>query len=200
LKAAHRGEIQDIKSKHQSEQKLHQNELRDLEKKHKQDLQVALNNAEKNYQAQLEQQQKDQHDHIRELRNELKALIEGPIKEMTANYQNVVAKDSHDQLEKLKKWFHSEFAQEIQKKTEELEKVKAASDAQAEKLVSEIDERNRHMSYLEEKIKDISEYLPEDEQEELYEELGFEIPEAIVQEKPSKAKRKGFLARFSAIF
>ncbi len=200
LKAAHRSEIQDIKNKHQSEQKLHQNELKDLEKKHKQELQVALNNAEKNYQAQLEEQRKDQRDQIRELKNELKAMIEGPIKEMVANYQKVVANGSHEQLEKLRKWFHSEFAQEIQKKAEELEKVKAAGDAQAEKLVAEIDARNRHMSFLEEKIKDISEYLPEDEQEELYEELGFEIPEAIIQEKPSKEKRKGFLARFSAIF
>jgi hypothetical protein len=48
-------------------------------------------------------------------------------------------------------------------------------------------------------MKEISQYLPEDVQEDMYEQFGFEADLEGLEDEP-KTKRKGLLARITSIF
>ncbi|MCI0559127.1 MAG: hypothetical protein MN733_11575 [Nitrososphaera sp.] len=200
LKAANRTEIQSIKSKYQTENKLLRDELKERAKKGKEELRTSMAQAERNYQKQLDQLRADSNSQTMALRAEMKKLLDGHLKEITDKYNVKLANENSAQLEKLEKWIRGEFIETIQVKTGELEGTKAAADAQESKLVQEIDGKNQHILFLEEKIKEISHYLPEDEEQELYEELGLEIPvDDDEDDEPRKGKHKGLFSRLTSV-
>jgi hypothetical protein len=195
LRELHKSRLQAVIKKHQEEKKQMQRDLKDQTKKNQYDLKLALGQAEKTYRTQLELLRKDYESRSVSIRNELKEFLAGEMEGIKKHSESVVESDSQERLEKLEKWIHGEFLGELQNKSKELEQVKVSADSQVHDLVKEIDQKNKEISFLQEKIKEISDYMPEEEQDDLYEELGFEHEvEDAAEEPKQKRKKKGFFS------
>jgi len=196
LRATHKNEMQLLKKKHQMEIQELQKRLKDHESKSKEE----LRKSEKHYHAQLEQIRKENKENSIAMYKEIKDFLGVQISEMRETSESSIRNDNDEHFEKLKLSMQSVLTDELQKKTAELEQTKVFSEAQANKLVQDTHEKNQHIDFLEDKIKEIAQHLPEDAQQELYEELGFELPKVLEElddEPKNKKKKKGFFARLS---
>ncbi len=196
LKASHKSELQLMKKKHQMEIQELQKRLKDHESRSKEE----LRKSDKQYHAQLEQIRKENKENNAEMYGEIKDFLGAQMSEMKEGNASAIRNDNDEHFERLRQSIESVFTDELQQKTTELEQTKVFSEAQANKLVQDTHEKNQRIDFLEEKIKEIAQKLPEETQQELYEELGFELPKVLEQldEEPKhKKKKKGFFDRLS---
>jgi hypothetical protein len=191
LKARHKSDLQLMKRKHQMEIQELQKRLKDHESRSKEE----LRKSEKQYHAQLEQIRKENKENSTAMYREIKDFLNAQMSEMGERNESAIRNDNEQHFEKLRQSMESVFTDELQKKTAELEQTKVFSEAQANKLVQDTQEKNQRIDFLEDKIKEIAQKLPEEAQQELYEELGFELPKVLeeLDDKPKqKKKKKGF--------
>jgi hypothetical protein len=193
LKASHKNDLQLMKKKHQMEIQELQKRLKDHESRSKEE----LRKSEKQYNTQLEQIRKENKENSTAMYKEIKDFLGAQISEMREANESAIRNDNHEYFEGLRQSMESVFTDELQKKTAELEQMKVFSEAQANKLVQDTHEKNQRIDFLEEKIKEIAQKLPEEAQHELYEELGFELPKVLeeLDEPKHKKKKKGFFGR-----
>lgn len=194
LKAAHKSDLQLMKKKHQMEIQELQKRLKDHESRSKEE----LRKSEKQYQAQLEQIRKENKENNAAMYGEIKNFIGSQISEMREGNESAIRNDNDEHFERLRQSMESVFTDELQKKTAELEQIKVFAEAQANRLVQDTHEKNQRIDFLEDKIKEIAQKLPEEAQQELYEEMGFELPkvlEELDEEPKHKKKKKGFFER-----
>lgn len=202
LKTAHKNKIQEILKKHAEERKLLQKEIKVEAKRSREDLGKALKLTEKTYRSQLEQLRNDYESRSMKLQNELEVFLSGKMSEMKQQNQQVILTDSQERLEKLQEWLHGEFVTELQSKTNELEQVKASSDAQLQNLVHEVDQKNQEILFLHNKIKEISQHLKKGLREEVFSELGLKDDTSSDEKTKKKKKHQkiGLFARLSSKF
>lgn len=196
LKVSHKSDLQLMKKKHQMEIQELQKRLKDHESRGKEE----LRKSEKQYHAQLEQIRKENKENNAAMYKEITDFLGAQISEMREGNESAIRNDNHEYFEGLRQSMESVFTDELEKKTAELEQIKVFSEAQANKLVQDTHEKNQRIDFLEEKIKEIAQKLPEEAQQELYEELGFELPKVLeeLDEQPKhKKKKKGFFSRLS---
>lgn len=197
LKASHKNDLQLMKKKHQMEIQELQKRLKDRESRSKEE----LRKTEKEYHAQLEQIRKENKDNNAAMYREIRDFLGAQMAEMKEGSESAVRNDNDEHFERLRQSMESVFTDELQKKTAELEQMKVFSEAQANKLIEDTHEKNQRIDFLEEKIKEIAQKLPEEAQQELYEELGFELPKVLeeLDDKPKhQKKKKGLFDRLSA--
>ena len=164
-------------------------------------LKEELRKTEKEYHAQLEQIRKENKDNNAAMYREIRDFLGAQMAEMKEGSESAVRNDNDEHFERLRQSMESVFTDELQKKTAELEQMKVFSEAQANKLIEDTHEKNQRIDFLEEKIKEIAQKLPEEAQQELYEELGFELPKVLeeLDDKPKhQKKKKGLFDRLSA--
>jgi chromosome segregation ATPase len=194
LKQAHRQETQALKSKHQSEQKLLREELKDQQRKAR----AALEESKKHYDSQLRQMRADYAAQSESLRGELKQYLEEAVKEIATNYESRMKNESDDKIEGLRSMIHDDFLKALQEKEYELDQLRRESSDEAARIIQENNEKNHRIAQLESKMKEVSRHLPEDVQEDLAEQFGFEAELDSLEE--SKPNRKGLLARITSLF
>ncbi len=199
LKATHKSDLQLVKKKHQMEIQELQKRLKDHESRSKEE----LRKSEKQYHTQLEQIRKENKENNTVMYKEIKDFIGSQISEMREGNEKAIRSDNDEHFESLRQSVESVFMDELQKKAAELEQTKVFAEAQANKLVQDTQEKNQRIDFLEDKIKEIAQKLPEEARQELYEELGFELPkvlEELEDEPKHKKKKKGFFGRLSVAF
>jgi hypothetical protein len=194
LKAGHRKEIQALKSKHRVEYKAVQSELREQLRKSKVAIKDATEGSKKFYEGQLRQMRADYTNQNEALRTELKKFLENSVDEIAKNYETRLANESNERLDNLKSMIHDDFVEAMQKKADEIEQIRTESEAEIARIAQENNEKGHRITQLELKMKEISHYLPEDIQEDVFEQFGFKAEMDGLEDKP-KAKRKGLLAR-----
>jgi hypothetical protein len=199
LNEAHRNQILALKSKHQTEHKLLRDELTKQEKQARDALKDATEGSKKFYDAQVKQMRSDYSNQIDSVRKELKQYIEKSINAITKDYESKVAKVNDEKLESLRGMIHEDFLEALQKKTEEVDLIRVQSSEEVTKLAQENNEKSHRITQLEIKMKEISHYLPEDVQEDLCEQFGFEAELEGLEDEP-KARRRGLFARLMSIF
>ena len=135
------------------------------------------------------------------LQEEVKGLINGQSEELKKSCEDIVVSNSQDELQKLTDWFYDEFMKALDGKSGEYESLKSSSEAQANRMVEEIDSRAKRIKVLDQKIADIASYLPRDVRSELFAELGLQyLDSAIVRSAEKKQARKGIIAKLSSLF
>jgi len=135
------------------------------------------------------------------LQEEVKGLINGQSEELKKSCEDIVVSNSQDELQKLTDWFYDEFMKALDGKSGEYESLKSSSEAQANRMVEEIDSRAKRIKVLDQKIADIASYLPKDVRTELFAELGLEyLDSTIVRSAEKKQARKGIIAKLSSLF
>src|SRR6185503_4436 len=194
LKAGHRKEIQALKSKHRAEYKAVQSELREQLRKSKVAIRDATEGSKKFYDGQLRQMRADYSSQNEALRTELKRYLEHSVDEIAKNYETRLANESNERLDNLKNMIHDDFVEAMQKKADEMDQLRTESEAEIARIAQENNEKAHRITQLELKMKEISHYLPEDIQEDVFEQFGFKAELDGLEDKP-KAKRKGLLAR-----
>jgi hypothetical protein len=199
LNEAHRKQLQALKSLHLTEYKRLQDASRKQEKQAKEALKEATEGTRKFYDAQVKQMRSEYASQVDLIRKELKQHLEKSVSEITKNYESKVANVNDEKLEGLKSAIHDDFLEALQRKTEELDLLRAQSNEEITKLAQDNNEKNHRIAQLEIKMKEISQYLPEDVQEDMYEQFGFEADLEGLEDEP-KTKRKGLLARITSIF
>jgi ribosomal protein L34E len=135
------------------------------------------------------------------LHKELNHLFENQNKEFRKGCEDLVARNSQEELERLTNWFHDAFIKELEKKVREYEELRMSSEKQAGKMTEEIGGRNARIKILEGKIEELTRKLPKDVRHKLFVELGLqrlEIEEAA--RKAEMKKRKGFFAGLASLF
>lgn len=90
LTQAHRQEIQALKSRFQTEQKLMREALKEQQRKTKE----AVEASKKVYDSQLKQARADYNDQNEFLRKALKQYLQNAVKEITTNYESRVTKET----------------------------------------------------------------------------------------------------------
>jgi len=128
------------------------------------------------------------------LRTELKRYLEDSVDEIAKNYETRLANESNERLDNLKTMIHDDFVEAMQKKADEMDQLRTVSEAEIGRIAQENNEKGHRITQLELKMKEISHYLPEDIQEDVFEQFGFKAELDGLEDKP-KAKRKGLLAR-----
>ena len=135
------------------------------------------------------------------LQEEVKGLINGQSEELKKSCEDIVVSNSQDELQKLTDWFYDEFMKALDNKSGEYETLKSSSEAQANRMVEEIDSKAKRIKVLDQKIADIASYLPRDVRTELFAELGLEyLDSTIVRSAEKKQARKGIIAKLSSLF
>ena len=194
LKSRYRKEIQALKSKHRVEYKAVQGELREQLRKSKVAIKDATEGSKKFYDGQLRQMRADYTSQNEALRTDLKKFLENSIDEIAKNHETRLTNESNERLDNLKNMIHDDFVEAMQKKADEMDQLRTESDAEIARIAQENNEKGHRITQLELKMKEISHYLPEDIQEDVFEQFGFEADSGDVEDKP-KAIRKGLLAR-----
>ena len=194
LRAAHRKEIQALRSKHRVEHKSVQSQLKEQLRKSKEAIKEAKEGSRKFYENQLRQMRADYSSQNESLRTELKKFLDNSVAEVAKNYETRLANASNERLDDLKSMIHDDFVEAMQKKTDEIDQIRAESDAEIARVVQENADKGHRITQLEIRMKAISHYLPEDIQKDIYEQFGFKAELDGLAEKP-KEKGKGFLAR-----
>jgi hypothetical protein len=162
-------------------------------------LKDATEGSKKFYDAQVKQMRSDYSNQIDSVRKELKQYIVKSINEITKDYESKVAKVNDEKLDSLRGMIHEDFLEALQKKTEEIDVIRVQSSEEVTKLAQENNEKSHRITQLEIKMKEISHYLPEDVQEDVCEQFGFEAELEGLEDEP-KARRRGLFARLTSIF
>ena len=155
--------------------------------------------SRKFYDNQLKQMSGEYSDQHAALREELKQFLENSVNDIAKYQQTKMNRESDERLDSLKIMIHEDFVDAMQKKTEEIDQIRAESENRIAEIVHESTDRGHRISQLETKMKEISQYLPGDIQEEVYEQFGFEDELAALEEEP-KSKRKGILGRLMSLY
>lgn len=199
LRDAHQKRIHALTKRYKAQIKQIRKKMKDNEKSNKKQLALRIAEVERQYHAQLEQARVDYNSQNMALRTDVKDFLEAQILQLTQNYESVSKSNSSQELEEFRRWLHEELLSAMQEKAKELEDVKSASDAQLNKMVLQIDKKNREIRFLESKIEEMSDYLPKDIRRELFEELGIEEQEE--ETKPENKRWKiGFLSKLTSLF
>jgi hypothetical protein len=199
LKEAHRNQLQALKSRHQSEQKLLRDALSEQKKQAKEALKEAREGSQKFYESQVKQMRSEYSSQVDLLRKELRQYLEKSVSALMKNYESESAKENDEKLEGLKSMIHDDFLEALQRKAEEIDLLRVQSNEEVQKLAQDNNEKSHRIAQLEIKMKEISHYLPEDVQEDVYEQFGFEENLEGLEDEP-KSKRKGLLARITSVF
>lgn len=194
LKAGHRKEIHALKSKHRVEYKAVQRELREHLRKSKVAIKEATEGSKKFYDGQLRQMRADYTSQNEALRLELKKFLEHSVTDITKDYEMKLANESNERLDNLKNMIHDDFVEAMQKKADEMDQLRTESEGEIARIAQENNEKGHRITQLELKMKEISTYLPEDIQQDVFEQFGFKADSDGLEDRP-KAKRKGLLAR-----
>lgn len=194
LTQAHRQEIQALKSRFQTEQKLMREALKEQQRKTKE----AVEASKKVYDSQLKQARADYNDQNEFLRKALKQYLQNAVKEITTNYESRVTKENDERLDELRNMIREDFLKAMQDKQDEIDQIRLQSGDEIASLVQESNEKNHRIAQLESRMKEVSHYLPEDMQEELAQQFGIEAELDTLDE--SIPKRRGLLARLTSMF
>ena len=184
LKAGHRKEIQALKTKHRAEYKAVQSELREQLRKSKLAIKDATEGSKKFYDGQLRQMRADYSSQNEALRTELKKSLENSVEEIAKNYETRLANESNERLDNLKDMIHDDFVEAMQKKADEMDQLRTESEAEIARIAQENNEKGHRITQLELKMKEISHYLPEDIQEDVFEQFGFKAELDGLEDKP----------------
>jgi hypothetical protein len=92
---------------------------------------------------------------------------------------------------------HDEFVDQMQKKADEIEQLRAQLEGKLAVTSQESQGRGHRITQLEGRLKEVSHYLPDDVQQEIYEQFGFE-DEVIELDEDPKEKRKGLFGRLAS--
>ncbi|HJS81958.1 MAG TPA: hypothetical protein VJ742_03900, partial [Nitrososphaera sp.] len=191
-------QLQDLRSKYQADERLLRQELKEQARKSKEAVKEAGETSRKFYDNQLKQMRNEYRDQSATLRKELKQFLEDSVNNIAKNQETKMNRESDERLDSLKSMIHEDFVEALQKKTEEIDLIRTDSENRIAEVVQESTDKSHRISQLEIKMKEISQYLPGDIQEEVYEQFGFEDELAALEEEP-KPKRKGLLGRLTSV-
>src|SRR6185503_8051439 len=185
----------ELARKHESERKALQKNLNEMAKKRERDIRDLMDKVLKDHYAQVD---KERADYLSVL-VELKKSLEGQSKEITTSCQQVVTTAAQEEVDRMVNWFHDEFMQELDKKSQQYEELRLSSEKQVNKMSQESDGKSQKIMILDEKIRELAMRLPKDVRDELFEELGLEPLEE--PKAPAKVeKKKGIFAKLSQLF
>jgi F0F1-type ATP synthase membrane subunit b/b' len=173
-------------------------ELKEQARKSKEAVKEAGEMSRKFYDNQLKQIRDEYRDQSATLRKELKQFLEDSVNNIAKNQETKMNRESDERLDSLKSMIHEDFVEALQKKTEEIDLIRTDSENRIAEIVQESTDKSHRISQLEIKMKEISQYLPSDIQEEVYEQFGFEDELAALEEEP-KPKRKGILGKLMSL-
>jgi hypothetical protein len=198
MNAVHRKQLQDLRSKYQADERTLRQELKEQARKSKEAVKEAGETSRKFYDNQLKQMRNEYRDQSATLRKELKQFLEDSVNNISRNQETKMNRESDERLDSLKGMIHEDFIEALQKKTEEIDLIRTDSENKIAEVVQESTDKSHRISQLEIKMKEISQYLPGDIQEEVYEQFGFEDELAALEEEP-KPKRKGILGKLMSL-
>jgi hypothetical protein len=198
MNAAHCKQLQDLRSKYLADERMLRQELKEQARKSKEAVKEAGETSRKFYDNQLKQIRNEYRDQNSTLRKELKQFLEDSVNNIAKNQETKMNRESDERLDSLKSMIHEDFVEALQKKTEEIDLIRTDSENRIAEVVQESTDKSHRISQLEIKMKEISQYLPGDIQEEVYEQFGFEDELAALEEEP-KPKRKGLLGRLTSV-
>jgi hypothetical protein len=194
INESHRNQLKALKSRFQMEQKL----LRDALKKEQEKTKDATVGAKKFYEYQLRQMREDYRRQNDSTRSELRHYLENSVKAIANDQESKITKEYEDRLSNLKEMIHKDFLEELQRKTDEIDQLRAQSNNEIANVMQDNSDKNHRMTQLEIKMREISHYLPDDVQEDLYEQFGFEAELEGIEEEPA-AKKRGLLAKLASL-
>lgn len=197
LKETHRKQMLELKARYQADFKALRDEMKEQSAKSKIALKVAGENSKKFYETQLKQMRDDYSRQNSALRAELVKYLKDSVGEIRKQVETKITSEHGDRLDSLRAMVHEDFVESMQKKSDEFDQIKALSDARMAELSQENKEKSQRILQMETKMKEISQYLPEDVQAEIYEQFGFEDELAALEEDP-KPKRKGLFGRLTS--
>lgn len=198
LRSLHRKEVQELKARQKEQVTALQKSLKEQAAKSKEELRKAEVETKKFYEGQLKQLRSDYSSQNERLREELRSYLEGAVSEIAKEQESRLARESDERIDSLREMINADFVAAMQAKQQEFDQTKALLDAEIARLEEESDGRKHRIAQLETKMKELSHYLPEDVQHELYEQFGFAEDLKILEE--AKPKRKGFFSKLMSLF
>lgn len=197
INADHRKQIRAIKMKYRGEVKLVRASLKMQARKSKDSIKKAAAESKKIYQERLNKISLEYQRQNESLREELQKKLEDSFNEVAMTYQTSVTSESDTRFDSLKKLIQSDFVDELQRKVDEIEQLRTQSEKELSEVVQESDLKGHRMSQLENRLKEVSQYLTEDVRDEIYEQFGFE--DAMEEIEVARPKRRGFFGRLTSI-
>ena len=197
INATYRKQIRTLKVKYKSEIKSLRASLQDQAKKSKHSIKKAAAESKTFYQRRLNQISLEYQGQNEALRKELHNYMENSFNEIAENYQTSLTGESDVRFDSLKRIIQTDFVDELQKKVDEIEQLKTQTQKEISEVIQESDLKGHRMSQLEGRLKDVSQFLPADVREELYEQFGFE--EDMAEIEVPRSKRKSILGRLTSI-